>query len=123
MATIIPFEPKERKVIDLDALIPDTQYVRLDGVEHAIEPASVDMYLQVMKRRQRMKNADTELEQIEQAIDLIVLACKTIPRERLGQLPLRALTAMADIIQQQMADEAEGEDGEFAPEPNTESGE
>lgn len=113
----------ERKIVNLDELIPDTQYVVLDGKEHAVEPASVDMYLSVMKRRQRMKNADTELEQMEQAVELIVLACPTISRERLGKLPLRALTKLADIIQEQMSDEAEGEDGKNSPEPNTESGE
>lgn len=113
----------ERKVINLDALIPDTQFVILDGKEHAVAPASVDMYLAVMKRRSRIKNADNDLEQMEQAIELIVLACPTISRQRLGELPLRALTALADIIQEQMAEEAEGEDGANAPEPNTDSGE
>lgn len=115
--------PKERKIIDLDALIPETQYVRLDGVEHAVEPASVDMYLTVMARRGKMKEADTELEQIQQAVSLITLACPTIKRERLGKLPLRALTAITDIIEEQMADEAEGKEGEHAPDPNTETGE
>jgi hypothetical protein len=112
-----------RKIIDLDKLIPETQYVKLDGEEHAVEPASVDMYLQVMRKRTRMKSADTDLEQMEQAIELIVLACPSLSRDRLGRLPLRALTALADIIQEQMADDAEGEDGENAPEPNTEAGE
>ena len=113
----------ERKIINLDELIPDTQYVLLDGTEHAVEPASVDMYLTVMKKRSRMKEADTELEQMTQAIDLIVLACPTITRARLGKLPLRALTKLADIIQEQMSEEAEGEEGKNAPEANTESGE
>lgn len=113
----------DRKIINLDELIPETQYVVLDGVEHAVEPASVDMYLTVMKRRGRMKEADTEVEQMNQAIELIVLACKSISRERLGKLPLRALAKLADIIQEQMSEEAEGEDGKNAPDANTDSGE
>ena len=113
----------DRKIINLDELIPDTQYVVLDGQEHPVEPASVDMYLTVMKRRSRMKNADTDLESMEQAIELIVLACPSIDRNRLGKLPLRALTKLADIIQEQMSEEVEGEDGKNAPEVNTESGE
>lgn len=112
----------ERKIIDLDALIPETQYVRLDGKEHEILPPSVDMYLQVMKRRGRMKNADTELEQIEQAIELICLACPTIPRERLIKLPMRALTAMTDIIEEQMSDEVE-DGGNLTLEATSSSGE
>lgn len=115
--------PKERKIIDLDELIPETQYVRLDGKEHAVEPASVEMYLTVMRKRSKMREADNELEQIQQAVDLIALACPTIPRERLGKLSLRALMAITDIIEEQMATEAEGEDGKNTPEPNTETGE
>lgn len=98
----------ERVVLDLDALIPDTQYVKLDGKEHEVNPASVDMYLQVMKKRQRIKNADNDVEQMEQAIDLITLACPTIDRARLGRLGLLALTRLADLIQKQMED-SEGE--------------
>ena len=113
----------ERKVTNLDELIPDDQFVVLDNKEHRIVPASVEMYLTVMKRRQRMKNADTDIEQMEQAIELITMACPTIDRERLGRLPLRALTKLTDIIQEQMSDEAEGDDKKNAPEPNTESGE
>lgn len=102
----------DRVVIDLDALIPDTKYVKLDGIEHPVEPASVDMYLTVMKKRRNLKNADTELDQMEQAIDLITLSCPTITRARLGRLPLRALMAMTDIIEEQMAEIEETPDGE-----------
>jgi hypothetical protein len=126
MAKITAFpgsQTSDRKIIDLDELIPATQYVRLDGKEHAVEPASVEMYLTVMHKRGKMKDANTEFEQIRESIDLIALACPTISRERLGKLPLRALTKLTDIIQEQMTDEAEGEDGANAPEPNTETGE
>jgi len=92
----------ERKVLNLDALIPDQQYVKLDGVEHEIQAPTVEMYMKVMKSRQRMKNADSDVESMEQAVMLITLACPTIPEERLSKLPLPALTALADLIQQQM---------------------
>lgn len=104
----------DRIVIDLDALIPDTQYVKLDGIEHAVEPASVDMYLTVMKKRRNLKAADTELDQMEQAIDLIVQACPSISRVRLGKLPLRALMRMTEIIESQMADVEETTEDEVA---------
>jgi hypothetical protein len=115
-------ERKERKIINLDELIPDVQYVILDGTQHAVNPASVEMYLTVMRKRAKMKEADTDLEQIQQAVELITLACPTIPRERLLQLPLRALEAVTDIIEEQMAGEAEA-DGKNSPEPNTDAGE
>ena len=116
-------EQTGRKIINLDELIPEVEYVFLDGQEHPINPASVDMYLTVMRKRAKMHEANGELEQIQQAIELISLACPTIKRERLGQLPMRALMAVTDIIERQMQDEAEGKDGVNAPDPNTETGE
>lgn len=112
----------ERKILDLDALIPATQYVRLDGVEHAVIPASVDMYLTILQKKNKMKMADEDLEKITQAVELISLACPTISRKRLGELPLVVLTTLTDIIEEQMGN-TETAGGTNAPDPNTDTGE
>jgi len=110
-----------RNVLNLDALIPDDHFVLLDGVEHKVTPPTVDMYLQIMKARQRMKNVDPDLEGMEQSVMLIRMACESIPEERLRRLPLPALTALADLIQNQM--ENVDDSGEGTAEGVTESGE
>lgn len=101
----------DRKILNLDALIPDKEFVLLDGVEHEIKTPSVGMYLTVMKARSRMKNADNDLEAMEQSIALITLACPDIPEARLKELPLPALTALAERIQALMEGEDESTDG------------
>ena len=111
---------RERKIVNLDELIPDIQYIILDGQEHPVNPPSVDTYLIVMRKRRKMKEEDDELAQTEQAIDLITMSCPGVSRERLGQLPLRALTALVDMIQEMMSTEVEGEN---APEPEADTGE
>jgi len=98
------------QVIDLDELIPQTQRIKLDGKEHDVVPPSVEMYLKVMKARQRMKNADTEIEHIEQAIELIVLAVPTISRDRLVRLQIQPLNRLADIVMEMMSDGSEEEE-------------
>lgn len=103
------------KIINLDELIPEQQTVILDGQEHPLNPPSVEVYLQVLKSRERMKNASEEVEQMTQAIMLIELCCPTIAKERLQKLPMRALTALADAIQSQMEESVHGdESGEIA---------
>ena len=102
-------------IINLDALIPEQQYVVLDGTQHEIQFASVEIYMRVIKDRERMKHSSEEVDQMTQAVDLITMCCPTIEPQRLGKLPLRALMALADIIQEQMrGDDAEAvtEDGE-----------
>lgn len=95
------------KVINLDALIPESHTIILDGVEHAVEAASVEAYLRVLKTRGRLKNVSTEAEQVELAVEMIVVAVPTIQRERLMRLPIRALMAVAELVMDQMRD---GED-------------
>lgn len=102
------------RIINLDALIPDAAYVVLDGVQHEIKAATVEMYLKVMKSRERLKNASDEVESLEQAVMMITLACPSIDRARLMQLPLPALTALTDIIQEQMEGKSDDEAGEGA---------
>lgn len=95
------------KVINLDALIPESHTIILDGVEHTVEAASVEAYLRVLKTRGRLKNVSTEAEQVELAVEMIVVAVPTIQRERLMRLPIRALMAVAELVMDQMRD---GED-------------
>jgi hypothetical protein len=100
------------KIINLDELIPESQFVILDNTQHEVYPPTVDSYLKIMKSREKLRLANDEAEQMNQAINLIVMSCPTIDRGRLGRLPLKALTALTDIIQELMgieADEAEGQ--------------
>lgn len=105
------------RIINLDVLIPEKTEVTLDGVNHEIKATTVDMYLKVMKGRERLKNTSDEVEAMEQAITLITLACPTIERKRLLELPLPVLTALTDIIQEQM----EGKAGEATNTPADDS--
>lgn len=98
------------RVINLDALMPEQCFVTLDGANHEIKPATVDTYLRVMKAREKLKNASDEVEGLEQAIMMITLSCPTLERSRLMALPLPALTAITDVIQEMM----EGESGKEA---------
>lgn len=90
------------KIINLDELIPESQFVILDGKQHEVSPPTVDSYLKIMKQKDNLRLANNEAEQMNQAINLIVMSCPTIDRARLGRLPLKALTALTDIIQDLM---------------------
>ena len=102
------------KIINLDALIPDQQFFVLRGVQHELKPASVGVYMKVLKSRERMKNSSEEVEQMQQAIMLITLCCPSITEAELNDLPLKALTALADAIQEQMEEEVDEAGGEPA---------
>lgn len=102
------------KIINLDELLPEKQLVILDGQEHELIPASVEVYMQVLKARERMKHASQELEQMEQGVMLIRLCCPSIEEARLRRLPLRALTALVEAIEEQMADSVQADAGEVA---------
>jgi hypothetical protein len=104
----------EQQILNLDELIPETQYVQLGGAKYAVNPPTVDMYLRIMKARLRMKNADPDVEMTEQAIMMIKLACPDMPEEKLVALPLRALMALSDMVQGMMEDIAKEEGGESA---------
>lgn len=95
------------KIINLDALIPESHTIILDGDEHVVQAASVEAYLRVLKARGRLKNVSTEAEQVELAVEMIVIAVPTLERERLMKLPIRALMAVAELVMDQMRD---GED-------------
>ena len=97
-------QPKERKIINLDAMIPDSQIVILDAQEHVVNPPTTEMYLTVMQAHRRIKDSSNEVEQTRQSIQLITLACPTIPESRLLKLPLKALMALADAITEMMED-------------------
>ena len=62
-----------------------------------------------------MMHSSEEVEQMQQAIMLITLCCPAITEARLQQLPLKALTALADAIQGQMEEEVDEAGGEDAP--------
>jgi len=104
-------------ILNLDELIPETRYVTLRGEKYAVNPPTVDMYLRVMKARQRMKYTDKDLEMTEQAMMMIQLACPDIPEATLASLPLKALTALSDMVQEMMEDVVgtEEEGGETGP--------
>jgi hypothetical protein len=103
------------KIINLDSLIPEKQFFILDGDQHELLAASVEVYMKVLKSRERMKSSSEEVEQMQQAIMLITLCCPTITEARLNRLPLKALTALADAIQGQMEEQVDEAGGEEAP--------
>lgn len=95
------------KIINLDELIPESQFIILDGEQHEVTPPTVDSYFKIMKNREKLRLADSEADQMNRAIDLIVMSCPTLTRARLGKLPLKALTALTDIIQELMGIESD----------------
>jgi hypothetical protein len=103
------------KIINLDDLIPESQIIILDGTEHEVHPPTVDSYLKIMKSREKLRLANDEAEQMNQAINLIVMSCPTLTRERLGRLPLKALTALTDIIQELMGIDSTDEEAFAKP--------
>ncbi len=110
----IETDDRGRRILNLDALIPEKLFVRLDGTDHEVHPLTVQMYLSVMKQQQRLKSADGEAAQMDQTVSLIALACPSITekdKQRLYNLPLNVLTALADVVMEQVSSDEEDEGG------------
>ncbi len=98
------------QVINLDELIPEGAAVIFKGERHEVVPASTEMYLEVLKQRDKVKHANEQIEQVEQSILLIRMSCPTIPEKDLRRLPLKALMALTKLIEGFMEDINEGKD-------------
>lgn len=97
-------------VLNLDDLIPENAKVIFKGEHHEVIPASTEMYLQVLKSRDKLKHANEQVEQVEQSILLIRLCCPTIPEKDLRALPLRALLALTKVVESMMEEVNEGQE-------------
>jgi hypothetical protein len=97
------------RIVNLDELIPENAQVIFKGEHHDVIPASTEMYLHVLKSRDKLKSANQEVEQVEQSILLIRLCAPTIPEIELRKLPLRALMALTHLVEEMMEEINEGE--------------
>lgn len=98
------------KILDLDAILPEAQFVRLDGIDHPISVTSVEMYLQILKQRDKLDVAEKQNNEYAQtilAIDMIIMAAPSLKKERLMKLPLQALLKLTQLIESQLTEQAE----------------
>ena len=99
--------PGEKNILNLDALIPDPQFVVLKGEQHEVKTPTLEMYLKVMKSRRNIRNADSDLDQMEMSIQLIKMSCPSISAEVLENLPMQAINALGELIHSLMEDQTE----------------
>jgi hypothetical protein len=94
------------KLLDLDAFVPATKIVKIDGHEHKMREMNVEDYIAKVKADQERRateiDADKPMsaaEAIEKTVEMVVEAFPTIPVERLRSMSLQHLdTLLAFVI-------------------------
>lgn len=91
-------------IINLDEMIPEDRIVRFKGQDHKLEIATTETYLKVLKARKKLGGVpdDDEVAQTELALDMLVMALPSIPRNELMRLPLKAMMKLVDVVQNEM---------------------
>jgi len=111
---------REARRLNLDDYIPAAAYVILDGIEHEIAARSVQVWLNFLKGREELEamvNDDTPNAERAEAlmngnIDIIVMVCPTVTRERLLRLSLEAIQKFTQFIAEEMRGLVETEEDE-----------
>lgn len=106
------------EIINLDEIIPESARIQYQSKIYEIRPVSTEMYLQVLKTQDKLKNANEQVEQVEQSILLIRLCCPELPEKDLRAMPLRGLMRMTKEVERMMEEVNQGED-----KPKNEDGE
>lgn len=105
---------EELNVINLDELIPESTFVVLDKTKHEVISPTVEMYVKILKSQRGLRNANSDVEQVEQAVELIHLCCPSITKDRLRSLPMVVLNRLTKVIDEKMGveDAVEGQENQ-----------
>lgn len=109
--------------IDLDAVKPDKEIVvKLDGVDHPVEPITVEQFVENMQTMERLGLGNLSAkEEKDLMVQMLVQTLPSIGADRLNKLQLIQLNALIEFTRKyngetKVADEVKKETTENPPE-------
>jgi len=101
-----------KKIINLDALIPDdTTIIIYQGQEHVIAAATTETYLKVIEQRGKLSSVapNDEAAMTKQAIDLLCLVIPTLKRDDVLKMPIDVLMKLVDLVMERINQQTTGD--------------
>lgn len=97
-----------QEILNLDAILPEESYVTYKREKHPIIPLSSEHFIELTRQRLRMQRQaqrggseeSDETINVLQTIEVIHMAVPSIPKDELSRMPITALQALSEAIEQ-----------------------